>query len=141
MKPPIVISSNALTPFATALSLFTERGYEQKILQQPYSVIINQRQHSSAGAAYIALSVKLNLDAKFELVRELLEAKLSQKQFLMGAIAISGGIKWLRSCSYQSNRLSPKDFWQGKGYSSAYITALIVAYRQVDSQLRTANGF
>ena len=140
MKPSLTIRADSKTSFAAALSLFTEVGVEAGVLQEQYSVTIGNRSYRSAGCAYQQLSVDLTIEQKFELMVQILYAKLKQHDFLPGTIALSGGVRWLRECTAYCLPDCPGDFWCGQGYESAFITALIAAYRQVNSEMIANNG-
>lgn len=139
MKPPLDITCQSRTPFAAALSLFTEVGSQLEVLQAGYPVVLDGQEYKSAGEAYCQLGKGLECEELFELLLKIITAKLEQHELLPPVIALSGGVEWLRTCSYESS-IEPVSFWSGTGYNSAYITALIVAYRQVNRQLLTERG-
>lgn len=151
MKPAINIHSGSSIAFAAALTNPTElaktkrnitKSYPISFRDNPYrpanlSLRVEQYfQEKPAGVPFISAEdayqyykVNLNADEKFELMIEIINAKLTQYPILAETITKSGGINWLKTCSHQPTR--QENFWTGVGYQSGFITALIIAYRQV----------
>lgn len=80
----------------------------------------------SAEDAYQHFAVGLDGQQKYQLMVDLLAAKLEQHPELVMGIAQRGGTAWLATCSYRdpnNDRL-----WGGKGNNSGFIKALSQAY-------------
>ncbi|MEO0013928.1 MAG: hypothetical protein RLZZ535_2317 [Cyanobacteriota bacterium] len=129
IKPPLNIHSWAKTPFAAALSLFTQSARKSGVLTQDYSIEFRGKIFPCAGTAYRHFHENLDEDEAFELLIEVMSTKLKQYPKLTETITLSGGIDWLKTCFHEPD--SGNKFWQGTGYRSGYITALINAYREV----------
>jgi hypothetical protein len=129
IKPPLNIHSWAKTPFAAALSLFTQSARKSGVLTQDYSIKFRGKTFPCAGTAYQHFHKNLDEDEAFELLIEVMSTKLKQYPKLTETITLSGGIDWLKTCFHEPG--SCNKFWQGTGYRSGYITALINAYREV----------
>lgn len=151
MKPPINIYSGSSIAFAAALTNPTElaktkgkitRSYPISLRGNPYrparpNLRVEQYRvpkpagepFVSAEDAYQHFKQNLDNDAKFELMIEILSAKLTQYPVLTETITKSGGLPWLKRCSHQPNGY--ENFWTGTGYASGFISALAIAYRQI----------
>lgn len=135
-------------PLAAALSMATNNALYRKNIDRDYPVSFGgnpERQpnrnlkvekyfklkpsgepFTSAEDAYQHFASGLNNNQKYELMVDILTAKLEQHPDLVKGIAERGGTKWLAKCSYRDP--NQDSFWAGQGNNSGFIKALARAY-------------
>lgn len=131
MKASINIHPGSATPFAAALSWEEDYARECGTIEQKYTLNIKGASYPSLYSAFVVLASGKNEVEQFEILVELLTAKLSAYPMLNQTITISGGVRWLYSCRcFPINGEKDKSSWYGCGLNSFYLTALIAAYRK-----------
>lgn len=143
---PVNISPDSKDGLGVALSLATALAKEQGKLQNDYQVSVNNNPEAPAGqygvethvqkpqgVAYASAEHAFNHQKQlhpsvdeYQLMVEVLQAKLEQHPRLTEAIAKRGGVNWLENCTSITNAQDQQ--WQGKGKESAFIQALSEAY-------------
>ncbi|PLZ43406.1 hypothetical protein CBP26_05285, partial [Fischerella thermalis WC538] len=146
---PVNISPDSKDGLGVALSLATALAKEQGKLQNDYQVSVKNNPEAPAGqyglethvqkpqgVAYASAEHAFNHQKQlhpsvdeYQLMVEVLQAKLEQHPRLTEAIAKRGGINWLENCTSITNAQDQQ--WQGKGKESAFIQALSEAYMYV----------
>lgn len=105
-------------------NLKVEKYFKAKPAGEPFVSAEDAYQHFQGG---------LNNDQKYELMVELLKAKLEQYPDLVTGIAQRGGSNWLKSCSYRDP--NGDRFWSGSGNNSGFIKALSSAYSDLKEKV------
>ena len=113
-------------PFRLASSNSLETYLEDKPAGEPYL---------SAADAFYHFSQNLEEAEQLELMIEVAVAKFNQYPKLVDQINRAGGAAWLCQCSYflhnDDMTKNEDSYWEGEGLNSAYILALVEAYKQL----------
>ena len=117
----------------TVLTNPTELAFKKGNLRQHYPVKIDGVVYVDAEEAYQRLKRDLGhfagMAEREALCTRVIEAKLRQHPRLVEFIAHNGGGTWLAQCSHFTHaRTEGFKEWEGVGYESAFIRALIHAY-------------
>ncbi|WP_246163644.1 hypothetical protein [Brasilonema sennae] len=143
------ISPDSKDGLGAALANATALAKEQGKLQNNYQVSINNNPEAAAGrygvethlqkpkgVAYASAEHAFHhqkqlhpLADEYELMVEVLQAKLEQHPRLIDAIAKRGGTEWLENCTTITSTQDKQ--WEGKGKESAFIRAIAQAYTNV----------
>lgn len=92
--------------------------------------------YADAEEAYQRLKRQLGhfagMDEREALCARVIEAKLWQHPRIALFISHNGGVQWLEQCRHITRaKTQAYSEWEGQGYESAFIRALIQAYRAV----------
>lgn len=120
----------------TVLTNPTELAKRKGNLRHSYPVEIDGVVYPDAEEAYQQLKRGLgyfaDLSAREDLCMRVIEAKLRQHPQLIHFITHNGGASWLAQCSHFTRaRTEAFSEWEGVGYESAFIRALIKAFARV----------
>lgn len=137
LKPPIVAPGNIFSGERSARTVLTnptELARKKGNLRHSYPVTIDGVVYPDAEEAYQRLKRGLShfasMSEREALCARVIEAKLRQHPQLIKFIAANGGTAWLAQCRHHVNaRTQAFSEWEGNGYESAFIRALIKAYR------------
>ena len=141
-KLPIVAPGNIFSGERSARTVLTnptELAKRKGNLRNSYPVTIDGVVYPDAEEAYQRLKRGLPFSAGFAereaLCVRIIETKLRQHPQLVEFITMNGGVKWLAQCRHFTGaRTQAFSEWEGEGYDSAFIRALIKAYRTVQMQ-------
>lgn len=123
IAPPIVIGGAD----KFGLSLNNPHDYQNPDLEHPVSYEgIN---YPSVQHAYSEIVNRDNIPQSktYELVKELMFAKLSQHPQIVDGIRSRGGYKWLYTCSHQ---LEGNEFWTGQGKNTPLVGIIAAGMKQ-----------
>jgi hypothetical protein len=141
-RVPIVAAGNIFSGERSARTVLTnptELARKKGNLRYSYPVTIDGITYPDAEEAYQRLKLKLGhfagMAEREALCTRVIEAKLRQHGQLAEFITVNGGVQWLAQCRhYTGARTQGFQEWEGVGYESAFIRALIKAYRTVQKE-------
>jgi hypothetical protein len=139
---PIVAPGNIFSGELSARTVLTnptELARKKGNLRFAYPVTIDGVVYPDAEEAYQRLKLKLghfaDMAEREALCTHVIEAKLRQHGQLVEFITVNGGVQWLAQCRHFTRaRTQAFAEWEGVGYNSAFIRALIKAYRAVQRE-------
>ena len=134
--PPGNIYSGERSP-RTVLTNPTELARKKGNLQHSYPVEIEGVVYADAEEAYQRLKRKLGhfagMPEREALCARVVEAKLWQHPRIALFISHNDGVQWLAQCRHFTGaKTQAFSEWEGQGHESAFIRALIKAYRCVE---------
>lgn len=102
----------------------TELAFRKGNLKKHYPVKFEKREYLDVEFAYKENRIGTGNWDKILMI-QLINIKLKAYPEIVDAIEASGGLNFLRQCTYE---VYGKSKWEGKGPKSSFITALMCAY-------------